>query len=111
MARTFPRALGVKPAKWVSRKVFMAGADDTDNNPSTEFVHSSAQPRPRQAVCRVHLCKYFENSLGRVTVCRHEKGAQLVRPFEVSDWKMTTSAMPPPSASSSLVLRRLPSAR
>jgi hypothetical protein len=41
----------------------MADADGTDNNPSTEFTHSSAPLRPRQAVAITRLCKFFENSL------------------------------------------------
>src|SRR5882672_7775343 len=66
MSRTFPRALGLSPAKWVSLKVFMAGADGTKEIPSTEFVHSSAAQRPRQAVVGGNILKTFWKAVRRL---------------------------------------------
>src|SRR5579871_4475660 len=71
MSRTFPRALGITPANWVSRKVFIAGADDKRKIPSTEFEHSSAPKRQSQAAQR-NL---------PVQICQKKEEARKTRPF------------------------------
>src|SRR5215475_1713480 len=85
MSRTFPRALGVNPANWVSLKVFMTGEEDTDHNPSTQFAHSSARERRRQGGTRD----------SPVQICRKKRGRTERALFQIENAQLSLSRCSP----------------